>query len=80
VQLSCFLSAIVVTAFHSANPSYESLAKADHLGSLVAVPQALEMLLAKVSMRCHRARAIPTAHYTLLTMATPTLVRLHFLL
>merc|ERR1740117_994066 len=57
VQLAGFLSAIVVTAFHSANPSYESLAKADDLGSLVAVPQALEMLLAKVPIMLVRKNA-----------------------
>ena len=73
VQLAGFLSAIVVTAFHSANPSYESLAKADDLGSLVAVPQALEMLLAKVplmSVLCLLLTAyysLLTTHYSLLT-------------
>ena len=48
VQLAGFVAALVVTSFHSANPSYESLAKADDLGSLVPVPTALQMLLVKV--------------------------------
>ena len=48
VQLAGFVTALVVTAFHSANPSYESLAKVDDLASLVPVPKALQMLLVKV--------------------------------
>ena len=47
VQLAGFVTALVVTAFHSANPSYESLAKVDDLASLVPVPKALQMLLVK---------------------------------